>query len=168
MREEREPARGQDLHSSVAPGKGLDSRAADPSPARKLHSVEEGILAACRAEEEVAAVAVQGVPWVAGVPGAREACGCSVAFAAWGAADLSDTGRADFGTEGAEEAALGTAVALEASAPRGTVPMGSRWEGTDRAETSGGTGLAWEVEAEGTVPGRNRAGSRAEGRRVRR
>lgn len=66
---------------------------------------------------------------------------------AWGAADLSDTGKADSGIGGVE-VVPGTAAAV-ASAPRGTVPMGLRSEGTPPVETSEvkGTSLALEGEA---------------------
>lgn len=168
MQEEQEPGQGQDPRSSAVPGKGLDNRAGDLSPARRLRFAVEGIPLACPAEEAAAAaVAVREVPWV-GVPGAREACGCSVALtseacAAWGAVDLSDTGKADSGTEGVE-VVPGTAAAA-ASARRGTVPMGLRSEETPLVETSevGGTSLALEGEALGTVPGHNRADSQVAG-----
>lgn len=166
MLEEQELGRGQDLRSSVARDKVLGSQAADLSAAHRLHFAEEGILLAFLAEEEEAAVAVREVPW-AGVPGAREACGCSVALtseasAVWGAADLSDTGRADFGIG---EVGPGT---VAVSAQRGTVQMELRLEETALVEMSeeGGTSLVWEGVAAGTVPGHNQAGSRAEGQRM--
>lgn len=169
MLEDLEQGQGQERRNFVGQDKVLGSQAADLSTAHKLHFAEEDILLAFPAEEASAAGADREVLGV-GVPGAREACGCSVAlkseaFAAWGAVDLSDTGKAEFGIVEVE-VAPGT---VAASVQKGTVPMRLRLEETALAGMSevGGASLVLGV-AEGIVPGHNQVDLQEEGQRTQR